>query len=431
MLKTWLCALPIATRAQWAVTVALVPASLFWFYQVPIVGPMANAFAIPWASFLITPMTLAGALLPSPVDAWVWRFAHLNLVWMMAALDWLAAPEWAVLWLRAPGNLSFALAILGAACALAPAGWPGRRAGWLLWLPLGWPGDTQCSEGAYRVTVLDVGQGSAIVVQTRSHVLVFDTGPRYGTDRDAGRAIVVPALTSLGVRRIDRLIVSHADADHAGGAASTAAALKIASLRASLDPRDPLWSRVREQHAEQGFDDDAAPQAVEHDGNIAHACEAGERWEWDGVRFEMLWPLDSDDAQASTFRNASSCVLRISNGHASALFPGDIEAAQERRLVSEYGRRLQADLLVAPHHGSRTSSTESFLDSIAARHVIFGVGYRNRFGHPHSGIVARYAARGVQSYRSDLDGAVRATSLNGPFVFERCRRVHHRYWMDE
>jgi competence protein ComEC len=298
--------------------------------------------------------------------------------------------------------------VVGAVWILMPRGWPLRWAGWILWLPLAWPGAIRLPVGEFRVTALDVGQGSAILVQTRSRVLVFDTGPRYGEQHDAGRVVVVPALASLGVRSLDRLVLGHADTDHAGGAASVFDAYPVDRLRASLEPRDRLWARSR----------DASP------------CRRGERWERDGVRFEMLWPADPGEARRNRYRNAPSCVLRISTARVSALLTGDIEAAQEARLVATGPQDLAADLLIVPHHGSRTSSTEGFLDSIAPRVAIFQVGYRNRFGHPHPGVVSRYEARGVQMYRSDRDGAVRVTSSAGALRVEPCRSVRRRYWVE-
>lgn len=399
-----------ATRTQWAVTVALVPGSVCWFFDIPLLGPLANAVAIPWASLLVTPMTLAGVLAPAPLDSWLWQAAHLNLEAMMYVIDWLARPAWAVAWLRAPDPLVLCLAIGGAMLILMPSGWPLRASGWVLWLPLIWPGDDRLPEGAFRLTVLDVGQGTAVLVQTRSHLLVVDTGPRYGEQSDAGRAVLVPALSSLGARRVDRLVVSHADSDHAGGAAALTGTLQVASLRASLPPEDPLWQVVPD----------------------ASACVAGEHWEWERVRFETLWPDKPDKPYRGIgFRNAASCVIKVTNGVLTALLPGDIEAAQERALVARDPDALRADLLVAPHHGSRTSSTESFLDSVAPRDAVFPVGYANRFGHPAARVAERYRARGVRLHRTDRDGAVRATSASQGFVIERCRTVKHRYWMDD
>ena len=442
-----------AARTQWAVTIALVPASICWFYSVPLLGPIANAIAIPWASLVVTPLTLIGAILPTPLDGYAWRLAHLNLAALMVCMDWLARPSFAMLWLRAPDSLVLVLAITGAIVMLLPVEWPLRRAGVLLWLPLAWPGDNRLPDRAFRVTILDVGQGTSMIVETRAHVLVVDTGPRYGLDGDAGRAIVIPALSSLGLRRIDRMIVSHADADHAGGALSIAETLDVASVRATLPPDHALWNHTPDRgsgfaldrasdgdtdgRTDRGTDrgtDRVTDRVTERAAEPAldrAPCVAGERWTWDGVNFEMLWPDDVRDASAARYRNAGSCVLKVSNGTLSALMPGDIEAAQERQLISLRAHALRADLLIAPHHGSRTSSTEAFLDSVAPRDAVFTVGYANRFGHPALSVESRYAARGVHLHRTDRDGAIRATTLGDRFVIERCRVAWHRYWMHD
>jgi competence protein ComEC len=404
----------IALRTQWAVTIALVPLTLFWFAQIPLVGPLANAIAIPWASLVVTPLTLAGVVMPAPFDAWAWQAAHLALIALMGLIGWLGDPGWAVLPLRAPNLLTLVLATAGAIWWLAPPGWPLRAMAWILWLPLFAPDNNRPEPGEFRLTVFDVGQGGSVLVETHAHRLLFDTGPRYSGDADAGRAIVLPAFAAAGIGRLDRLIVSHADADHAGGAASVADALRIESLRASLADDHPLWR--------------GSPGPTGIDPANARRCRAGESWDWDGIRFAMLWP-DAATAGQSKARNSASCVLHISNGRVAALLPGDIEAAQEHTLVETGSAALRADLLLAPHHGSRTSSTESFLDAVAPREVVFQVGYRNRFGHPHPAVAARYAARGARLHRSDRDGAIRASSRHDRFVIERCREVHHRYWM--
>nr|WP_246257157.1 DNA internalization-related competence protein ComEC/Rec2 [Pararobbsia alpina] len=403
-----------ASRTQWAVTIALVPLTLFWFAQIPLVGPLANAIAIPWASLIVTPLTLAGVVMPAPLDAWAWYVAHQALVVLMQVIGWLSAPAWAVLPLRAPDLLTLMLATVGALWWLTPPGWPLRAMAWILWLPLFAPDDARPESGEFRLTMFDVGQGTAVLVETYAHRLLFDTGPRYSADADAGRAIVLPALAAAAIGRLDRLVVSHADADHAGGAASLAKAIRIDSLRASLADDDPLWH--------------GSPGPVGIDAADARRCRAGESWEWDGIRFAMLWP-DAATVGRGEARNSASCVLHISNGRVAALLPGDIEAAQERALVETSPVALRADLLLAPHHGSRTSSTEPFLDAVAPRDAVFQVGYRNRFGHPHPAVAARYAARGTHLHRSDRDGAIRASSRHDRFVIERCRELHRRYWM--
>jgi competence protein ComEC len=420
--STWGSALHSAWRTQWAVTIALVPLTLFWFAQIPLVGPLANALAIPWASLVTTPLTLVAIILPAPLDAWTWHLAHATLTVLMRTMGWFGAPAWAVLPLRAPDLPMLLLATAGALWWLMPPGWPLRAMAWLLWLPLLVPGERP-EAGEFRLTAFDVGQGGAVLIETHAHRLLFDTGPRYGGGSDAGRAILLPALAAAGVGRLDRLVVSHADADHAGGAASLARTIRIDSLRASLADDDPLW-----HGGDASPDRDAGSSGS--DFADARRCRAGESWEWDGIRFAMLWPDASTVAQGKA-RNAASCVLHVSNGRVAALLPGDIEAAQERTLVEHNAAALRADLLMAPHHGSRTSSSERFLDAVAPRDVVFQAGYRNRFGHPHAVVAARYVARGTRVHRSDRDGAVRASSRRDRFEFERCRESRRRYWMGQ
>jgi competence protein ComEC len=422
----------IASRTQWAVTIALIPLTLFWFAQIPLVGPLANAVAIPWASLVVTPLTLAGVVMPAPFDVWAWHAAHLALVVMMSLLGWLGEPAWAVLPLRAPTLVALVLATAGAIWWLAPPGWPLRAMAWILWLPLFVPDEQRPEPGEFRLTVFDVGQGGAVLVETHAHRLLFDTGPRYGIDSDAARAIVLPAFAAAGIGRLDRLVISHADADHAGGAKSLVDAIRIDSLRASLARDDPLWRGGKgdtsdtSEKGEKGEKGERADTGIK--ASDARACRAGESWKWDGIRFAMLWP-DAATVGRGQARNAASCVLHVSNGRVAALLPGDIEAAQERALVEAGPAALRADLLLAPHHGSRTSSTEPFLDAVAPREVVFQVGYANRFGHPHPRVAARYAAHGARMHRSDRDGAIRASSRQDRFVIERCRELHRRYWM--
>jgi competence protein ComEC len=418
-----------ASRTQWAVTIALVPLTAFWFAQIPLIGPLANAIAIPWASLVVTPLTLVGVVVPAPFDAWAWQAAHLTLTVLMSLIGWLGDPTWTVLPLRAPNLLVLVLATAGAIWWLAPPGWPLRGMAWILWLPLFAPDDTRPEPGEFRLTVFDVGQGGAVLVETHAHRLLFDAGPRYGDASDAGRAIVLPAFAAAGIGRLDRLVVSHADADHAGGAASLAEAIRVDSLRASLARDHPLWRGGADS---TGIPPTSIGSVGAHSAGIdltdAQSCRTGESWEWDGIRFAMLWPDAGTVAQGKS-RNAASCVLHVSNGRVAALLPGDIEAAQERALVEDSRAALRADLLMAPHHGSRTSSSAPFLDAVAPRDVVFQLGYRNRFGHPHPGVVARYAARGTQLHRSDRDGAIRASSRHDRFEIERCRESHRRYWM--
>ncbi|KVA54608.1 competence protein ComEC [Burkholderia cepacia] len=400
-----------ATRVQYAVTIGLAPLTAAWFAQISLSGPFGNAFAIPWVSSVVTPVVLAGIALPAPFDAYAFRLAHAALEPMMTLLGYLADWPAGVFWLRMPDWPVPALACVGVAWALMPRGWPLRWAAPLTWLPLVAPAADAPPPGGFRLTVLDVGQGASVLVETARRTLLFDAGPGAESTH-AGARIVAPALRSRGIAVVDSLVLSHAHADHAGGAPAVYAAADVRQLLAGIPPTSGLWR-------------DASAAGVAD----RLPCAAGQRWTWDGVVFTMLWPSGGPGAGSS---NGQSCVLRIDAGGTSALLTGDIEAPVERQLVGTARDTLAAQILVVPHHGSRTSSVEPFLDSVGPRVAVFPVGYRNRFGHPHRAVLARYEARGIPLPRTDRDGAVRfdVAPADGGFAFERHRDVRRRYWMD-
>jgi competence protein ComEC len=398
-------------RVQYAVTIALAPLTVYWFSQIPLIGPLANAFAIPWVSFFVTPATLAGLVLPAPLDAFAFGTAHAALTVLCDALARLAdaAAPFHPLWhVPQPGWFALAASGVGIVWALAPRGWPMRWAAPLTWLPLVAPAPYAAPEGAFRVTALDIGQGSALVIETARHTLLFDAGPGPESTH-AGERITAPYLLASGVHSLDAMIISHSDSDHAGGAPAVLEAVAVRQLLASLPKDHPLWSDAHRRGA----------QSVR--------CAAGQHWTWDGVDFRMLWP---DPGPLTGKPNDQACVLKVTNasGHA-ALFTADIEANVERMLIARERATLEADVLIAPHHGSRTSSTEPFLDSVGPLVAVFQVGYRNRFRHPNPTVFARYQMRDIVLSRSDQDGAARI-EIGSQITVERFRETHARYWMN-
>ncbi len=371
-------------RTQWAITLGMIPLLLALFQQFSLVSPVANAVAIPLVSLLVTPLALLGSL---PGFAWALDLAHALLAPLLDFLRWLAKLPGALWQQHAPPPWTVPLALLGAAWLLLPRGFPARWAGALLFLPMLLIVPERPAPGAFALTVLDVGQGQAVHVQTATHDLMFDTGPRFGAQSDAGSRILVPYLRAAGVRRLDKLIVSHADMDHAGGADSLVAALPVAK-----DER---------------------------------RCVEGQGWEWDGVRFRVLHPLPSDYAKKRP-SNALSCVLKIDSAHGSALIPGDVEGRAEAELLARHGADLRADILVAPHHGGKKTASPGFVAAVGAREVVFSVGYRNRFGHPHPEVQARFA--GARLHRSDAHGAVTLKVGAGGTAVAREREMRRRYW---
>ncbi|MEM5406236.1 ComEC/Rec2 family competence protein [Paraburkholderia unamae] len=349
-------------RVQWAVTLALAPLTVYWFAQIPLIGPIANAFAIPWVSMLVAPLVIASAAMPAPIDALALRGAHTCLDWLVVVLSALEGLPWAVLRLPQPGAWPLASAAVGVAWWLAPRGWPLRWIAPFTWLPLLVPAPTGPPPGAFRLAALDIGQGTSVLVETARHRLLFDAGPGPESTQ-AGERIVVPYLQAHGIGRLDALMISHDDSDHAGGAQAVLDAVDVGAFVAAVLPAHPLWASARAKGA----------QTVQ--------CAAGQRWRWDGVDFEVLWP---DPGPLAGKPNAHCCVLRVTTsvsaapdaqaGPVSALLAADIEAGGERTLVARDPGRLRAQVLVVPHHGSRSSSTEPFLDSVWPLVAIFQVG---------------------------------------------------------
>lgn len=377
---------------QWAATLASLPVLLLVFQQFSLVSPLANALAIPVVSFIVTPLALLAALIPWwPLAA----LAHTVLGVLMVFLEWCAT--WPVWQAPAPPVWAALAAGLGVAVLLLPRGVPGRLLGAALLLPaLLWP-VAKPAEGEAWISVLDVGQGLASVVRTREHTLIYDPGPLYSAESDAGQRVVVPYLRAQGITALDVLMVTHRDSDHAGGSASVKSALAVGRVLSSLD------------------------------GVEGERCRAGQAWTWDGVSFTVLHPA-ADDYGNERKSNNLSCVLRIDAGGRRMLLTSDIEARDEAVLLARFPEQLAADVLLVPHHGSRTSSTPDFIAAVGAREAIIPVGYRNRFGHPKAEVVERYVAAGTQLWRTERDGALRVSLGTGGITTSAWRAERRRYW---
>lgn len=390
-------------REQAVITLALTPLVVLLFGQVSLVGFAANLVAIPWITLLVTPLAMMGTVF-SPA----WDLAALAVELLAQGLGWLARlPASSVTVPAAPRAIAIA-AVCGGACIALRLPLPLRLAGVALVVPVLLWQPARPPYGQFDLLAADVGQGNAVLVRTAHHVLLYDAGPRYGRDSDAGHRVLVPLLRALGATP-DLLVLSHGDSDHVGGAAAVLAMAPRAGLLASLAPDHALWGL-----------------------RAGRRCEAGQRWTWDGVEFAVLHPQPSDDLNRLK-PNALSCVLRIRAAAIAAqplapaaLLAGDIESAQEQRLVAQ-AADLRADLLLVPHHGSRTSSSAAFLDAVAPRVALVQSGYRNRFGHPAAEPMARYAQRSVQVVDSPACGAMAWQSRHPAVV--SCHRVQQaRYW---
>lgn len=395
-----------AVLSQAAVALALSPLLAALFGEVSLVAPLANAFAIPVVSLAVVPLTLAGSLLPLPA---LLGPAHALLEATMVPLEWLAALPWAVAESPAPPPAAVAAALAGALLLLAPRGVPLRAAGAALLLPLVLHRAPSPGAGEAWIDALDVGQGLAVVVRTSGHALAYDAGPAWGEGSDAGSRIVMPHLRGEGVHRLDGLVLTHADDDHAGGAQGLARS------------RAPSWllSSLPEDDGRHGL----AP--------VSRPCLAGLRWEWDGVAFEILHP--GDRALGDRRRgNDRSCVLRVATAGGAMLLAGDIEARAEREILARARDGLRAQALLVPHHGSRSSSTPAFVAAVSPAHAVISAGWRNRFGQPSPAVEARYRERGAAIHRTDLHGAlrIRLGPSAGDEVAVRRLVERRRYWDD-
>lgn len=390
-------------RLQWRISLALIPLLIFLFQQASIVSPFANLIAIPMVSFLVVPLTLLATSMASflpGLASTLFSLADtiLNILWWF--LSYLADTPVSQWYGVKPDLLSLCLASLGFILLLTPKGWPAKYLGFFLLLPLIWPNTHLPEKGEAKITLLDVGQGLAAIVQTNEHMLVFDTGPKFSRSFDTGAAVVIPFIRQKGINKLDMLVLSHKDNDHRGGYQSIQKAFEI--------------YRVVSSYGEKG----------------SEACGAGQNWIWDGVLFEMLNPEESHSYKK---RNNASCVLRISAGNESLLLSADIEKRAEKQLVQYSYGQLRSTYLVAPHHGSKTSSSEAFLEAVDPEYIFIPVGFKNRYRMPHSTVLARYKERHIPILKTYNSGAISVLlggdgQKNSRKIPEEFRKNSQKYW---
>lgn len=383
---------------QLGIFVGLLPVLLFWFGQTSLSAPLANFIVVPVFSLLLIPLVLTGGL-------WSLVTTGANNIFFQIA-DQLFSSLWYVLQLldssyfqwsplnSHPGLLL--LAISGSLLWLAPRGWPGRWLGGFLWLPLLVSPSDRPATGEYWLHMLDVGQGLAVVIQTKEHVLLFDTGPGYASGFNTGDTVIVPFLRYVGAPVPDMMIISHGDNDHIGGARALTAKFDISELVTNL-PDHLAGSRT---------------------------CGGHPDWLWDGVQFSFLHPR----GPILKDHNDSGCVLQVKSQYGSSLLTADIGRKTEGQLVGKFGSRLQSDVLLIPHHGSNTSSSSHFLDNVEPRIGLLSAGYRNRYGHPDKDVIQRYSDRGIPVYSTVRLGAVTVRFVKKGHVIAKHRHRVRRYW---
>ena len=385
-------------QAQGVATLGLLPLGAVLFQQASLAGPLANLLAIPWWSLVVVPLCLLGTLLEAlhpGAGGWAWRLAATCFDPSWRLFETMAASPFALWWLPEARSWALLPALLGAFWLMLPRTVPGKPLALLLWLPLLLPERELPPPGGVELHVFDVGQGLSVLVRTARHSLLYDAGPAVRDGYDAGERAVLPALRALGVDHLDRVVISHADQDHAGGWPAVRAALPVGR---ALAP-------------------EGAPLEVDE------PCRRGMHWRWDGVEFRFLHPPE----HFPYLRNEASCVLRIASAHGAVLLPGDIGEVIEQRLVR--GRDpLRAEVVVVPHHGSAGGSTPAFITATGARLALVAAGYRNRFGHPRADVVRRWRLRGAEVLSTPDSGAIRVW-LDGDGLAVRERRAwRSRLW---
>jgi competence protein ComEC len=406
-----------AIKLHWFTSLGLSPLLLLFFQQVSLIAPLANLVAVPVISILVVPLsllaviimfispTLAGKLfyLIDPVLQGLWWLLVCLAEIPLASINHAPPSYWALLF-----------AVPGVLLLLAPLGIPARWLSLVMFLPLIFTDAKHPETGNIKMTLLDVGQGLSAVVQTSRHLLVYDTGAKFSEQSDMGQSVLLPFLRSQDIDKIDSLIISHGDNDHIGGAES---------LMRGIDTEQVLTS---------------VPQLLKE--YAPTECKAGQSWLWDEVKFTMLGPAAPAPGRSAAHtpslaikqsfvsENDNSCVLKVQSAHATVLLAGDIEALAESWLVKTYGEELHADVLVAPHHGSKTSSTAGFLGTVQPEYVLIPAGYRNQFGHPHKDVLARYRQADAKWLNSADSGAITVDFKNDGLVVQEMRKTESRYW---
>ncbi len=391
----------VIIKINLTLALGLMPLLLYFFQQISLVSPLANLLAIPFVSILIVPLTLIACLMipvHTGLAAWVLQLVDHGLTLLFTCLGWISEWPYAQLNAMQPGIVALILAMCAVLLVLMPKGMPGRWLALGLIIPLWARQPNSIPEGSMQLTVLDVGQGLAMLVRTRNHTMLYDTGMRLDEKMDMGRQVVLPYFYQQGLTKLDLLMISHGDNDHSGGAASVLDALPVLNI---LTGAPQLFAK----HSQQ-------------------TCREGQSWVWDQVRFELLAPPESQ----FTKENDNSCVLKITALNGSVLMPGDIETAAEQWLLEQHGEQLKATVLIAPHHGSKTSSGLDFLKQVDPEYILVSAGYKNRFHHPHHTISRRYDDLGINWLNTANQGALTLMFTDTGIQLNRYRNSSRHYW---
>jgi len=399
-------------RLQLMLSLGMFPLTIFFFGSVALISPIANLIAIPWVALLIVPLILLAMLLlyiVPFVSAILLQFASFNIDYLLALLTWLDALPFTVFEFRSLSTPLILLMMLSLLFLFLPKGFPARWLGLLLLLPVFIkPPPSIQQQGIFKYTLLDVGQGLASVIETKHHVLIYDTGAKTGKRFDIGELVVLPFLQAKGIQKIDKMVISHSDIDHRGGAM---ALLKSITVNEVISSNTEFLTGV----------------------NIKK-CQAGQTWQWDKVTFEFIHPRSEENFSGEKLStNNQSCVLKISNQYHSLLLTGDIEKEAEVSLLKHQSTQLKAEVLLIPHHGSATSSTQAFIDAVKPTLALNSSGYYNKFKHPAEKVVQRYQHNKIAFYDTVTKGeiALLFPADKQPITVHSYREENLRFWYRE
>lgn len=391
------------------VFLGLLPITLLFFSQFSILSPIANMLAVPWMSLIIIPLSLlASVFLGWAPELALWLFSGISI--LMEPLWWwlnkIVAQDINLYYLSQTEVFAL-ISILLASILLVQRNWGKKRFMLIiLVLPISGSYYSDINPGHFKLTILDVGQGLALMVRTDNHVLMYDTGNAFGQRFNMADQVIIPYFRHEGIERINRLVLSHADNDHIGSAKY---------LLKTYRPDHILSGEVKRLKQKQNI--------------VADRCISGQQWSWDGVEFKVLSPSLERLQKLPSNSNNLSCVIlvRAANGY-SALLTGDVEKEVEQELL-QYSDINGVDLLVVGHHGSKTSSSKEFVEWVAPRDAVFTFGYRNRYGFPAATVVANLKQQNTRLYAT-VNGTIDISSdlSNNAAQIKEYRKENGRYW---
>lgn len=395
-------------KLQFLLSLGMLPLTLYFFGSASLSSPLANLFAIPWVSFIVVPLSLI-ALILMPISTFlsnaVFSVATVTIDWLFKGLSIISdTPLNNFISAEIP-SYYLLIAFLGLLFLLLPKGFPARWLGLVAFVPVLMFSSERPKYSEFEYALLDAGQGMASVLHTKKHTLVYDTGTKISDSYDIGKLVVVPYLQSKGLSHINQLIVSHNDIDHSGGAKTI----------------------LKEMHVDEVLSSSSKIQV----GQEIRLCKKGQKWQWDGVDFEILGP-DEDYPKDD---NNQSCVLKVSNQKHSLLLTGDIEKKTEKRLLQDSKAKLNSEVLIVPHHGSKTSSSVDFIKAVSPQLGLLPVGYRNRYGHPKKRIMDRYKELNINVLDTVRSGAIQilfpldsSNKENSQILIKEYRLDHKKFW---